>query len=75
VLFLLGVLSRASVVVFIVKQAAARAASLANRLPDGLQRLDFRHRRAGGAGNRKRSTDRAEDSDDEHVVICGVAWA
>jgi hypothetical protein len=74
-LFLLGVLSRAPVVVFILKQAAARAASLANRLLDGLQRLDFRHRREGGAKNRKRSSGRATDSDGEHVVMLRVAWA
>src|SRR5437588_9536501 len=59
VLFLLGVLTRVATVLFVVRQAIARAASLLSTLLDGMQRLDFRHRREGGARNRNRSTDRA----------------
>jgi hypothetical protein len=75
VLFLLAFLSRAATVVFIVKQATERAASVVSSLLRGVQRLDFRHRREGGAQNRKRLTRRAKDSDDEHAVILGLAWA
>lgn len=75
VLFLLGIMSRVATVVFIVKQATARAACLVGSLLEGMQRLDFRHRREGGVKNRKRLTNRAKDNDDEHFVIHGVAWA
>jgi hypothetical protein len=71
-LLLLSVLTRAATVLFIVRQATARIAGL---LREGMRRLDFRHRREGGAKNRKRLTSRAKDDDDEHVVIQGVAWA
>jgi hypothetical protein len=74
-LFLLALLSRVATVVFIVKQTTALAASLVSRLLDGMQRLDYRHRREGAARNQKRTTNRAEDSDDEHVIIHGVARA
>jgi hypothetical protein len=74
-LFLLALLSRVATVVFIVKRATTLAASLVSRLLEGMQRLDFRHRREGGAKNRKRITNRAKDNDDEHVLIYGVAWA
>jgi hypothetical protein len=75
VLFLLGVLSRASTVLFIMRQATARAARLVSILLERVQQLDFRHRRQGGARNWKRLTSRAKVDDDEHVVIHGAAWA
>jgi len=71
VLFLLAILSRATTILFIVKQATAHAA----RLVRGTRRLDFRHRREGGAKNRTRLASRPKHDDDEHVVINGVAWA
>jgi hypothetical protein len=74
-LFLLGVLSRITTILFIVKQAMAHAARLASGLLEIAQRLDFRHRREGGARNRKRLTSRAKDDDEGHVAIDGVAWA
>ena len=74
ILFLLGVLSRIETVLFIMKQATARA-GLVSGLLEGVQRLDFRHRREGGARNRRRLTNRAKDDEDGHVVIHGVAWA
>jgi hypothetical protein len=74
-LFLLGVLSRITTILFIVKQAMAHAARLASGLLEIAQRLDFRHRREGVARNRKRLTSRAKDDDEGHVAIDGVAWA
>jgi hypothetical protein len=75
VLLLLGVLSRVATVWFIMKQVTARVATLVISILDGVQRLDFRHRREGGADNRKRLPSRARDDDDDRVVIHGVAWA
>jgi hypothetical protein len=74
-LFLLGVLSRITTVLFIVKQATAHAARLASSLLTAAQRLDFRHRRESGAKRAKRLTHRAKDDDEGHVAIGGVAWA
>jgi hypothetical protein len=74
-LFLLGVLSRIETISFMMKQATARAARLVNGLLEGVQRLDFRHRREGGVRNRRRLTGRPADDEDRDVVIHGVAWA
>jgi hypothetical protein len=74
-LFLLGVLSRIETISFMIKQATARAARLVSGLLEGVRRLDLRHRREGGARNRRRLARRARDDEDGPVVIHGVAWA
>jgi len=74
-LFLLGILSRAATVVFLIKQVTARVARLANSLMTEAKRLDFRHRRERGANGRKRLTGRLRDDEDEPVITGGVAWA
>jgi hypothetical protein len=74
-LFLLGLLTRAATVLFIVRQATARTTRLLSSMLEGVRRLDFRHRREGGAKNRKRLTNRTKDDDGEPVAIHGVAWA
>jgi hypothetical protein len=73
--FLLGVLSRIETISFIMKQAMARAARLVSGLLEGVQRLDFRHRREGGARSRRRLTRRAKNDEDGPMVIHGAAWA
>jgi len=74
-LVLLGIMSRVTTVLFIVKQAAACAARWARILQRGVQRMDLRHRREGGARRRKRSIGRAGTSDDGDAVMPGLAWA
>ena len=74
-LFLLGILSRASTILFIIKQAAGGALRLARNMLARVQRLDIRHRREHGVTTRKRPTSRARDDDDEGVFVYGVAWA
>ena len=62
VLFLVGVLSRVTTILFVVRQAAARIASLAGSVVARAQRLDARHRRATGATTRpRRKPARSED--------------
>jgi hypothetical protein len=62
VLFLVGVLSRITTILFVVKQAAARIASLAAGVASRMQQLDVRHRRQRGAPTRpRRKPDRSED--------------
>lgn len=70
VLFLVGVLSRVTTILFVVKQAAARSASLAGHLVTHLQRLDVRHRRQRGAPTRPRR--KPDKSEDDHAY--GSAW-
>jgi hypothetical protein len=73
--FLLGILTRAATVLFVVRQVTTRATRLLGGLLERMQRLDFRHRREGGARNRKRLTNRAKRDDDHDAIIQGVAWA
>jgi hypothetical protein len=75
VLFLLGILSRAATVLFIIKQMTARVARLASSLMTQVQRLDFRHRRERGTQSRKRLTGRPKNDDDEPIFIGEFAWA
>jgi hypothetical protein len=74
VLFLVSVLSRASTILFMARQAMARVAWLTNHVVAGVQRLDFRHRRDRRIGHRKRLFGRAKE-DDEPAVAYGLAWA
>jgi hypothetical protein len=75
VLLLLGILSRVTTILFLLKQMTARVAGLTGRLMMRLQRLDFRHRRERGTKSRRRLTARPNNDDDEPVFIGGVAWA
>ena len=75
VLFLLGVLSGVATILFMAKQATGRAARLVSSRVERTRRSDFRHRREGGAKNRKRLANRSKDDDDEQVLIRGAAWA
>ena len=74
-IFLIGILTRTTTILFVVRQALARAAGLLGSLHGRMQRLDFRHRREGGARNRKRLTGRTGDDDGEDFVFRGAAWA
>ena len=61
-LFLLGVLSRVTTILFVIKQAAARIAALASSVVTHAQRLDVRHRRQRGVPTRpRRKPDQSED--------------
>jgi hypothetical protein len=75
VILLLGILSRVATILFVLKQTAAKAATLANNLLTGMRRLDFRHRREGGAKNRKSTTSRASNDDNGYPAIYAAAWA
>jgi hypothetical protein len=72
VLFLLGVLSRIAIIVFIVKQASARVTGLASSLLKRVQ--DLRHRREARTRNRKRLTGSPKDDEGEGIAGCGWAW-
>ena len=74
VLFLVSILSRASTILFLARQAMARVSWLASHIAAGVQRLDFRHGRDRRVRQRKRLFGRAED-DDEPAMAYGLAWA
>jgi hypothetical protein len=74
ILFLLGILSRASTLLFIMKQAAGGARRMARNMLTRVQRLDVRHRREGATTPRKRPAHRAK-GEDEPAVAGGFAWA
>jgi hypothetical protein len=74
VLFLLGILSRAATILFIVRQAAARLAGLAGSLVTRARR-NVRYRRERGARRRTRLTGRRGEDDDGPVTVGGLAWA
>ncbi|MCP4615525.1 MAG: hypothetical protein GY844_03710 [Bradyrhizobium sp.] len=74
-LFLLGVLSRAATIVFVIKQTMAGAFRLARGTLARAQRLDVRHRRAKGMPTRKKSGSRASNEDGGGAVVYGMAWA
>ena len=76
VLFLVGVLSRITTILFVVKQAAARIASLAGQVVARLQRLDVRHGRQRSAPTRpRRKPDQSEDDRAYGGVWGQVAFA
>jgi hypothetical protein len=73
-ILLLGLMSRVTTILFALKQTAALIAGLASNLLTGLQRLDFRHRREGGARRQKKAASRT-GNDDEPAIVYGLAWA
>jgi hypothetical protein len=75
VLFLLGILSRVTTILFLLKQMTARVAGLTRHLMTQVQRLGFRHRRERGTRSRRRLTGRPKNDYDEPVFMGGVAWA
>ncbi len=75
VVLLVGMLSRATTILLMIKQTAARFAQFANGLLAAARRLDVRHRRRPASKGRKRLIERPGNDDDDRVVIGGLAWA
>jgi hypothetical protein len=74
-IFLLGILSRAATILYLLKQTATLMVRLTNSLWAGAKRLDFRHRREGGAKRWNGSDGGPRSSDDECGPLYGIAWA
>ena len=70
VLILMGVLSRISTILFVVKQATARMAACAGSVTARIQRLDIRHRRQRSTSMQPRR--RPDRSDDDRAY--GSVW-
>ncbi|WP_025037411.1 hypothetical protein [Bradyrhizobium sp. DOA9] len=60
-LILLGVMSRVTTILFVVKQVAAAIAAFASNAGSRLQRLDVRHRRQRSGSRPHRKPSRPED--------------
>lgn len=73
-IFLLGMIARVGVVVYVLKRAIELAIAGAGGVLTSLRRLDFRHGRAGGQnGRRKRGAVRRKQSDgDGDDVLIGA---
>lgn len=69
VLFLVGVLSRVTTILFVVKQVAARIATVAGHIITQSQRLDVRHRRQRGAPTRPRRKPAPREEDRAYDVV------
>jgi hypothetical protein len=74
-LFLLGVLSRATTLLYLARQAASRALRLVSRLQMMVRRPDVRHGREGGAQNGSRSGNRAQNNEEDPAAFGNCAWA
>jgi hypothetical protein len=74
-LFLLGILSRATTILFVISQSAARIAKLASSVMTMARRLHFRHRRERVTRGRKRWTGRRDTDDDARIIVGGLSWA
>lgn len=75
VVLLVGILGRATTILFVIKQAAARLVQFGNGLIVAARRLDVRHRREHGSKARKRLTGQSRNDDDEGIVVGDLAWA
>jgi hypothetical protein len=76
-IFLLGMIARVEMVVYVLKRAINFASAGAGGFLSSLRRLDFRHGRAGGdRGRRKRDAVRRKqsDRDGDDVLIGAGAW-
>jgi hypothetical protein len=72
-IFLLGMIARVEMVVYVLKRATELAIAGAGSVLGSLRRLDFRHRRAGGEGGRRKRSGRAKQSDgDGDDVLIGA---
>jgi hypothetical protein len=73
-ILLFSLMARAAAIFHVVRQAGEHMRRLLGQARRSL-RPDFRHRRVGGASNRRRRTVRAKNEDDGRVPTCGFAWA
>ncbi|WP_159006067.1 hypothetical protein [Bradyrhizobium sp. S69] len=72
-MFLLGMIARVGVVVYVLTRAIELAIAGAGGVLTSLRRLDFRHGRAGGESRRKRGAVRRKQSDgDGDDVLIGA---
>jgi hypothetical protein len=75
-IFLLGMIARVEMVVYVLKRAIDVASAAAGGVLTGLRRLDFRHGRAGGASaRRKRGAVRRKQSDRDGADVLFGAGA
>lgn len=73
-IFLLSMIGRAGMVLYVVKRIVERTFRRANTALSALRRFDFRHRRATG-GPRREVGRRTENEGDGRAPIDGLAWA
>src|SRR5476649_2593556 len=67
--FLLGMIARVGVVLYVLKRTIEFAISCVGGALTSLRRLDFRHRRANSGGHRKRGSNKAKQSDGDYMPV------
>lgn len=75
VLLLLGILSRVTTILFLIRQAGAWIGRWTNSIMTAARRLDGRHRRDGRARARRRAADGTNKESDGPAVVIGLMWA
>ncbi len=75
VLLLVGLLSRVTTILFMIKQAGAGIGRLTNSIMTAARRSDCRRGREGGAWVRRRVTKGSNKESDGPVIVIGMAWA
>jgi hypothetical protein len=73
-IFLLGMIGRAGMVLYVMKRIVARSSQFASTVLIALRRFDFRHRRAPDKP-RRGAGDRTKSDDDGCIPIGRLAWA
>jgi hypothetical protein len=73
VVFLLSMIGRVGVLLYVLKTTIAFAISCVGGALTGLQRLDFRHRRANSERHGRRGSDKAKQSDGDYPPVTAFA--
>jgi hypothetical protein len=71
--FLLGMIGRAGVVLYVLKRTIEFAISCISGAVTSLRRLDFRHRRAKSESHGKRSSSQAKQNDGDDIPVRAFA--
>ena len=75
IVLLLSMIGRVGVLVYILKTTIEFAISCVSGALTSLRRLDFRHRRANGGGHGTRGSNRAKQSDGDHLPAGTFAFS
>lgn len=72
--FLLSLIGRAGLALYVVKRTVERAAGYVSAVLTSMRRLDFRHRRASGVGSRRSVARRAKQNDGDPAPMPAYAF-
>ncbi len=73
--FLFSMIARVGVILYVLKRTIGLAIGLVSGTLAGLQRLDFRHRRANGGSHGKRGSNQAKHGDGDDLPAGAFAFS